>query len=276
MSILIVSLILGSALLHATWNALLRSGADRLGSITLMSMVSGVVALPLCLLFPGLPVDVWSYVLLSAAIQIGYCILLSRAYDLGDLSQVYPLARGTAPLLVTIGAAISAGEWPTEIELIGLTLVCGGIFALGFGQGRINRRGLVTAMAAGVCIAGYMVTDGLGVRLSPNSLSYIAWMMLAQSIPMPFLYRIMRGRWPPMNVDSETAKALGGGVLSMVGYGVVIWAMSLAAMSQVSALRESSILFATLIGVVFLRESITWFRVSSALAIMTGVIFIAI
>jgi drug/metabolite transporter (DMT)-like permease len=269
---LVVALILSAALMHATWNALLRSGTDKLASITVMSILSGATAGPLCLIVPPLQVDVWPYVAGSAGMQVFYCVALARAYEHGELSQVYPLARGSAPMLVTVGAALLAGEWPPNVTLAGLILISAGVIGVGMGQGRLHWRATVMALLTGTCVAGYMVFDGLGVRLSGNAPSYIAWMMLAQAVPMPFAYRVLRRRWPPIHRDRETLKALGGGVLGLLGYGVVVWAMSIAPMASVSGLRETSILFAALIGVVFLREPFTHRRAASALAITVGVV----
>jgi drug/metabolite transporter (DMT)-like permease len=248
---------------------------DRLASITLMSIVAGAMALPLCMIIPSPPAAAWPFIGASAVIQIGYCLALAQAYEVGELSQVYPLARGSAPMLVAIVAALSAGEWPSLRALAGLALVSGGIIALGLGPERLRSHGAATALLAGVCIAGYMVSDGLGVRRTPHALSYIAWMMLAQSLPMPFVVRARSGRWPRFRRDRETLKSVGGGVLSVLGYAVVVWALSKTEMARVSGLRETSILFASAIGVIFLGEQLSIRRAGSAVAITIGVICLA-
>jgi len=211
----------------------------------------------------------------SAAVQIVYCLALARAYDHGELSQIYPLARGSAPMLVAIGAALSAGEWPSAVDLMGLALVSAGILALSLGRERLSPAGMVSALFVGSCIAGYMILDGLGVRFSRNPASYIAWMTLAQTLPMPLVYRALRRTWPILRRDRETLKGFAAGLLGLGGYAIVVWAMSMTQMARVSGLRETSILFATLIGVIFLNEPFTVRRSISSLAITAGVICLA-
>src|SRR5437868_3474216 len=166
MAPLVVALVLGSALLHASWNGLLRAGADRLWSIAVMSAMSGAAALLLTMFVPLPAPAAWPFVIASAVIQTGYCLFLVRAYRDGHLSQVYPIARGTAPLLVAVGAAIFAGEVLSPVALAGLLLVSGGIIGLAFGRDRPDLASTLFALACGGCVAGYMVTDGLGARLS--------------------------------------------------------------------------------------------------------------
>jgi len=272
---LVIVLLLGSALIHATWNALLRGGADRLKSITLMCLVSAAASLPLMALSPAPAMASWPYAALSAALQIGYCLFLVSAYEKGELGQVYPVARGSAPLLVALGAALFAGERLAPQAIAGLVLVSGGIVALSLGKDRPDLRATLAAVVTGGFIAGYMVTDGVGVRLSGHALSYVAWMSLAQGAPMPLVYLAVRRRFPPLRPDAETWKALGGGVLGFLGYGVVVWALSLAPMAKVSGLRETSILFAAILGVVFLKEPFTLRRAACAAVISAGAMLLA-
>jgi len=272
---LVIVLLLGSALIHATWNALLRGGADRLKSITLMCLVSAAASLPLMALSPAPAMASWPYAALSAALQIGYCLFLVRAYRDGHLGQVYPIARGSAPLLVALGAAAVAGEALAPRAILGLLLVSGGIMGLSLGRGRADLRSILAALATGAFIAGYMVTDGVGVRLSGQPPAYFAWMSLAQGAPMPLVYLAIRRRLPKVRGDRETWTALGGGVLGFVGYGIVVWALSMTAMAKVSGLRETSILFAAILGVVFLKEPFTLRRAACAVVISAGAMLLA-
>ena len=275
MAPVVVALILGAALLHATWNALLRSGADRLAAITVMSVMSGSAAGIACLVLPLPAPAAWPYVVFSASLQIAYCVVLVRAYAHGQLGQVYPIARGSAPLLVALGAAVTAGERLSPVALAGLVMVCGGIVGLTLGRDRPRLASSLAALGAGALIAAYMVTDGIGVRLAGTAPSYIAWMSLAQGAPMPFVYLAMRGRLPPIRRDRETLKALAGGLLSLMGYGVVVWALSTSDMARVSGLRETSILFAAVIGIVFLKEPLTLRRGLCAALITAGAVCLA-
>lgn len=271
----LVILILCAAAMHATWNALMRSSEDRLASISMMSIFSAAVAALFCVLLPPLSAPAWPFVLGSAAIQVAYCVVLARAYTHGALSHVYPLARGAAPLLVALGALIAAGERPSLAELAGLGLVSGGVAGIALGSGRLQLHATISALCVGALIAAYMVVDGMGVRLSANPPSYIAWLMVALGLPMPLVYRVMRGRWPRIRKDAETIKSFAGGLLGLAGYGIVVWAMSGEQMARVSGLRETSILFATIIGIVFLKEPLTGNRLVSAAAITAGVVCLA-
>jgi len=273
---LVIALVLGAALLHASWNALLRSGLDRLWSITLMCMV-GAAAAAVAAVFMPIPAPAsWPYAALSAALQVGYCLVLVRAYEKGELGTVYPVARGAAPLLVALGAAVFAGERLGGQALAGLALVSGGIVGLSLGKDRPDLRSTLAALSTGAFIAGYMISDGVGVRLSGHALSYVAWMTLAQGLPMPLVYLALRRRFPPIRLDdAETLKALGGGVLGLVAYTVVVWALSLAPMAKVSGLRETSILFAAILGALFLKERFTLRRGACAVVITVGALLLA-
>jgi drug/metabolite transporter (DMT)-like permease len=272
---LVVALVLGSALLHATWNVLLRSGADRLWSITVMSLVSGLAAAVAVWFLPAPAMASWPFAAVSGALQVGYCLFLVWAYEKGELGQVFPIARGAAPLLVAVGAAVFAGERLSPTALSGLVLVSGGIIGLSLGRQRLGAHATVLALASGGFIAGYMVCDGMGVRLSGHPLGYFAWMSLAQAAPMPLAYFALRRRWPAVALDRETAKALGGGLISIVAYGVVVWAMAGAEMAKVSGLRETSILFAAILAALFLKERFTLRRGVCAGLISLGAILLA-
>ncbi len=271
----VVLLILAAALLHATWNALLRSGDDRLAAMTLMCVVSAACGALMIAVSPLPAPASWPCIALSASIQIAYCIVLTRAYDRGHLSQVYPLARGSAPMLVALGAMIAAGERPGPVALAGLVMVSGGILGLAFGRDRPHVLTTLAALGGGAMIAAYTVTDGVGVRLSGDPIAYIGWGFLVQGAPMPLVYRALSGRWLPIRRDRDTLKGVGGGILSVFGYGVVVWALAGAQMARVSGLRETSILFATAIGVVFLKEPLTLRRSFCAVLIAGGAALLA-
>ncbi|HEY3888663.1 MAG TPA: hypothetical protein VGL73_08815, partial [Caulobacteraceae bacterium] len=194
MTPLVIGLILGAALLHASWNAILRGGADRLWSITVMCATSAVVALPFVFLLAAPARASWPRIGLSAALQVSYCIFLVRAYREGALAQVYPIARGTSPLLVTLGAVFVAGERLTPAALAGVALVSLGIMALAFEKARPSARSTLAAIATGVFVAAYTLTDGVGARLSGNAQSYTAWLFLVQGAAMPIVYVALRGR----------------------------------------------------------------------------------
>jgi drug/metabolite transporter (DMT)-like permease len=272
MSPLVVGLLITAAALHATWNAILRSGADRLWSITIISAVAGLVALPIGLALPTPAPASWPYLALSAVLQIGYCLSLVRAYRDGHLAHVYPIARGTAPLLVTIGAAAFAGERLGLASMAGVLLVSVGIMILGLGRDRPDPRSTAAALVTGAFIASYMVTDGVGARLSQHAISYAAWQAVSQGSLMVLVYWLIRHTPPRAPRGRPGAQVLLAAIFGLVGYSVVIWAMSLSPMGQVSALRETRILFAAVIGAIFLGEPLNPRRILGGIVITSGAI----
>jgi drug/metabolite transporter (DMT)-like permease len=268
----VILLLLGSALLHASWNALLRADGDRLSFIAVMSAICALIALPVGLAAPKPSAASLPYLLASAVVQVGYCLLLVRAYRDGRLAQVYPIARGTAPLVVTLGALVLAGEQLNALAVAGVALVSGGIAAIALGRGRPDARTAATAIATGVTIAAYMLIDGLGVRKSGAAAGYIAWQAVAQGFAVLLTYIALRRRWPVVAFDKKLARIGVGAAISLLAYGVVVWASSVSPMGQVSALRETSILFAVLIGAIFLRERLSVRGIAGALLIAGGAV----
>jgi len=267
---LVIALVLGAAVLHAGWNAVLRSSIDRLRGIVIMSMTSAIIAIPFALVLPFPAQASWAYIAISAALQDCYCFLLVRAYREGDFGQIYPIARGSSPLLVTLGAAVFAGEHLPPVALLGVFLVSAGIFASARGIDRTHLGSVLAAIAAGVFIAGYSLCDGTGSRLAGNANSYVAWSFIAQGVPMPVFYVALRRRFPLAPLDGQAWRALGGGVVSAIAYGTVIVAMSISPMGAVSALRETSILFAAIIARFFLHEPLTRRRIAAVGTIAIG------
>ena len=272
----VVILVLSAALLHASWNAMLRSGADRFWSIVVMCVASATVSLPFTWILAAPNRPSWRYIGLSATLQIIYCLFLVRAYREGDLGQVYPIARGFSPLMVTMGAAIFAGEKLSPVALTGIAMVSFGIIGMTSGQDHLDAKSLLAALATGLFVASYTVTDGIGSRLSGHPPSYAAWLFLFQGAPMPLIYIAMRGKLAIDPFARETLKAAAGGIFSLLGYGAIIWALSLSPMGQVSALRETSILFAVLMGRIFLREPLTLNRIVAGTTIAIGAICLSI
>ena len=248
--------VLLAALLHATWNALLHGNRDRYLSISWMSLAIVPVSALAVLLLPAPLRAAWPYLIASGLIHIGYNASLVHAYRTGDLGEAYPIARGSSPLLVALGAALFAHERLTPIRTLGVALVSGGIISLALARGKISRTGTFAALATGAIIAVYTVIDGAGVRVSGNAASYTAWMFLFY-LGTPLLFVLSRGiralRAPARDIGTSMA----GGLVSIAAYGIVIWAMQFGPMGAVSALRETSVLFAAFIGQAFLREKLT-------------------
>ena len=274
MSFPIILLILFAALLHASWNALLRGGADRLWSMTIMCVAVAVASIPTALLLSPPARESWFYIVLSAVLHIGYNLFLVRSYKLGDLGQTYPVARGSAPVLITLCASIFAGEQVSTEALIGILLVSAGIISVAFKGGRFAVPSLPYALGTGCFIAAYSVTDGIGVRLSGAPMAYTVWMCALWGLLMPPTYIALRDARSLFTLRPGFITASVGGLVSLLAYGIVIYAMSHAPMGAVSALRETSVLFAALIGYFFLGESLTVRKVLACAVIAAGAIII--
>ncbi|MEM8724159.1 MAG: EamA family transporter [Pseudomonadota bacterium] len=271
MSILALTLLLTAAGIHAGWNALLKSDEDRLRSIAILAVCSALAALPLTLAVPVPSKGSWPYLFGSSAIQVCYCFALVRAYGHGDLVSVYPIARGSAPVFVTIGAAIFAREFPDMLGLLGIALVSGGILTLSLGRSRPTAKAITAALTTGLFIASYTLVDGIGVRLSGNALGYAVWQATIAGFLITAAYCLIRKRPPTISLDRAGAMLALAGILSAVAYGISVWAMSIAAMGEVSALRETSILFAAVFAAVILKERITWQKLLGICAVTAGV-----
>ena len=270
MTPLVIALVLCAAVLHASWNAILRGGSDRLWSVTVMSFAATAVAIPAVMLLP-LPAGAsWPYLGLSSVLQVAYTGFLVFAYRHADLSQVYPMIRGSVPLLVTLGATVFVGEHLGALAIAGIALVSLGIMSLALGKGRAQPIAVAAALANSLVIATYTVTDGIGARLSGNSFAYVSWIFLIYGVLMPGAFLAVRGKLILRWRAPETRTALAAGVVQLVTYGTVIWALTLAPIGPVSALRETSIVFAAFIGRIFLSEPLTARRLGACAVIAAG------
>jgi len=266
----IVLLVLFAALLHASWNAVLKAGHDRLWSMNVMGLAS---ALACAVFLPFMPLPAtasWPCIAGSALLHVGYNVFLIRAYRSGDFGTAYPIARGSSPLLVTLGAALAAKELPSVSGMAGIVLVSGGIISLAFQGSRLREAGIFYALGTGAFIAAYSVTDGIGGRLSGNTLAYTLWMSLFSGMSTLPIFLVRRRGEAIWRGWRETGLAAGGGILSLLAYGIVIFAMTRAPMGSVSALRETSVLFAILLARIFFAEKLTARRIGSVLVIALG------
>lgn len=268
----VAGLVLGSALLHASWNALLKGGNDRLQSITVMALASSFASALWALTLPAPHLASWFCIGLSIALHVVYNLLLVIAYRHGDLGITYPIARGSSPMLVAAGAAITVGEQVDAFTLVGIALVCGGILGLvrERDEGQLSR-GIGPALATGVTIAAYTVVDGIGSRASGNAWAYAAWLFLGMGPAMIPVWLLKRGQPNKvMQLDAPTLRSAAGGIVSLAAYAIVIWAASISPMGQVSALRESSVVFAALLGWFFLGERLGAVRLAACTVVALG------
>ncbi|WP_192181358.1 DMT family transporter [Mesorhizobium amorphae] len=272
MSATVVGLALFAAILHASWNAFLRTGADRLWTVTVMSFSSTLVAIPVAL-FHALPAAAaWPYVVLSACLQVGYSVFLVAAYKYGELGQVYPIVRGSVPLLVALGGFFLAGQQLTIPEIVGVALVAGGIMGLSLGRGRASTTSILYALATGAIIAAYATVDAIGVRAAQDSGAYTAWVLVLYGALLPATFIAMRGRLVVDLGAPETWKALGGGLFALLAYGVVVAAFALGPAGPITAIRETSVVFAAFIGRLLLGEMLTPRRLGACAIVAVGAI----
>ncbi|KQZ73426.1 hypothetical protein ASE06_13690 [Sphingopyxis sp. Root214] len=272
MSPIVIGLLLASALIHAIWNAIVRNGEDRFWTLAIICLVGAIAALPFAMVLGAPAPPSWPYLILSSLLQIGYSLFLVRAYRHGELSSVYPIARGSAPLLVTLGAALVAGELPGTVGLMGIACVSLGIILLTLGSNRPDSKSTIAALATGIFIASYMVVDGLGVRLSESATSYAAWQAVVAGFLIPLSFIVIRRQVPSLPRGKAGVLVIGAGILGTLGYCIAVWAMSRSTMGGVSAIRETSILFAALIGTFVLHERITLQKILGALTVTVGVV----
>jgi drug/metabolite transporter (DMT)-like permease len=273
----VFAVVMAAAVLHAGWNALLKIGLDRFLTASLIQIGAGLVAL-IALPFFSLPVaDAWPYLAVSALLHIGYNIFLSRAYQHGDLSQAYPIARGSSPLLVALlallaGDALHLGQW------LGLLVLVGGIWLMawrgGHAGGAPNGPLLFNALATAACIAGYTLSDALGARTNGNAIAYALWLFAVNGVVAALVITLRRGPRIFLQLGPHWRGGLAGGLMSMLAYSLVIWAMTQAPIALVSALRETSVLFALLIGWLFLREPMPLPRLLACCVIAVGVVLL--
>jgi drug/metabolite transporter (DMT)-like permease len=270
MTLPIAAIVLFAALLHASWNALLKGDSDRLWFMTIMGVATSLAC---AAILPFLPMPhraSWLYLIGSAVLHIGYNLFLIRAYRDGDFGSAYPIARGSSPLLVTLGAAAAAGESPSPHGIAGIMLVSGGIISLAFRGRRLPEAGILYALGTGMFIAAYSVTDGIGGRLSGSPVAYTLWMSLLSDLTAIPIYWLRRRDGRLWRGTRATVLASLGGLVSLLAYAIVIFAMTRAPMGSVSALRETSVLFAVLLGWLFFAEPLTFRRIISAMVIAVG------
>jgi drug/metabolite transporter (DMT)-like permease len=248
---------------------------DRLVTFTLIGASCTLGGAVLVLAAPAPARSSWAFVGSSAALHVVYQLLLMRSYRLGDFGHVYPLARGSSVLLVALAAAVVAGEQLSGVRLLGVLVVFCGLAALVLSGGAVRRGDLpamVAALATGVTIASYTTVDGLGVRHSGSVLGYTGWLFLLQGPEVPLLALWSRGRRLPAQLRPYVLVGLVGGVISLVAYGLVLWAQTRGALAPIAALRETSVVFGAVIGAVVFHERFGRYRVVATLVITTGVV----
>lgn len=268
----IVALVLFGALLHASWNVVVKSSSDKALDTALIHLLGSIIALPLLLIVGLPPMVAWPFILASVIIHIAYYVALTGAYKHGDMGLTYPLMRGVAPMLVALSAFTTLGEHLSPLAWAGVIGVCCGVLVLGLSRHALdNRRATLFALANALVIAVYTVVDALGARASGNVLQYVVALFVLDGWPFALIVLARRGRaaWP--YARSRWPVAAVGALASLGSYGIALWAMTRAPVATVAALRETSVLFAALLGSWLLKEQFTPRRAVGTLVIVGGV-----
>jgi len=270
--------VLFAAACHAGWNALIKVGLDPLSTTTLISLGSGVVAVA-ALPFVGMPAPAaWVWIVASTIIHLFYFAALIESYRTGDLGQVYPIARGSAPLMTAVASLLFVGEHLSLLSWLGIATLAAGVLLLSARGGRelshIDKRGIGFALLTALTICAYSVVDGIGARVSLNAQSYVLWLFVGIAIVLPpyALWRDGREVIPAM--QRYWLRGFIGGALQVLSYGIALWAMTLAPIAIVASLRETSVLFGAVIAVVVLKEPLRAVRVAAAVLIVSGLVLL--
>jgi drug/metabolite transporter (DMT)-like permease len=271
---LIAGAVLVAAVTHAGWNAIAHGIKDQLLAFTLVGTGGALCAAVLAPFAPVPAGGAGPYLLASVAVHLAYQYLLMKSFSLGDFGQVYPIARGIAPLVVTVLAAVFLGEVPGGGQVAGILVASAGLAGAALWGMRGKRRhwpAVAAAVGTGLTIATYTVLDGVGVRASGSALGYVAWLLLLQGTVIPLAALAVRRGELFAQLRPVAVRGLLGGGLSVFAYGLVLWAQTRAELAPVSALRETSIIAGAVIGTVFFKERFGVARVVSAGLVVTGI-----
>ncbi len=277
MSLTVFIVVIFAAFLHATWNAMVKNEKDKYLAVS--GIVFGHVPASIVVIFliPSPSVESIPYIILSAILHNGYQWFLLSAYKLGDYTKVYPIARGSAPIFVSIVSLIFFAVVLSRFELLGIAVICLGILSLSFQDATsvTNRKAIIYALITGSFIMGYSITDGYGARISASVLSYMGWLFILNA----FLFAILLNFMKQPGIITRVAKDgkfifFVGGTISYLVYAIIVWGFTQAPIPVVTALREISIVFALLIGTFFLKEKFTYLKTTAVLTIFIGVILL--
>ena len=269
--------VLIAAFLHALWNAFVNASEDRLFILGMIATAHVIVGTVLAILQPFPSIDSWYFIAASTIIHFGYYFLIYHSYRLGDLSDVYPIARGMAPVIVAVGAQIFTNEYLPPWAWGGIIITSIGIFTLSGSilKGSTPPIAILTAVLTGVLIGMYSLIDGMGVRVSGSALSYIAWLFIGEIFVSVFVFTYLRKNLSA--VSTKTIKlGIIGGFISAAAYGIVIYIKASEPLGLVSTFRETSVVFATLIGILWLGERPWRLKIFASLIVTIGVVIMGV
>ncbi|GAB1438267.1 DMT family transporter [Providencia sp.] len=268
--------VLFAAFCHASWNALVKFGNDRFFGLVMISFFSGVLAVP-AILWLGLPSpEAIRWLVLSVLFHIGYTYFLSQAYTHGDLGQIYPISRGSAPLITALLSAILFHELIPVLGFVGILMIISGVVLIAFAGKKftlnIKGKALFFALCTAFFTACYTLSDGHGARASEDPVVYTLWLFLLNGIVLTIPGVIKYRRALLLGVQQYWQSGLLGGLMQLISYGIAIWAMSQAPIVVVAAIRETSVLFAMFLSIVFLKEKFNMVRIIACIIILGGVL----
>ena len=267
--------VLVAALMHASWNLLVKLKLDRFLSLFLLQTLMGLMGIAMLVFFAWPSRASLPYVLASGVLHTGYNIFLARSYRDGDLSLVYPIARGAAPLITLLATWLVASEQISAVTAIAIGILVSGIWLVAVGKSKslkLDRVSLFFALGTSCFIAAYTVVDGLGGRLSGAASGYTAMVFILDAVFMFGAGFYMRGPGILRSVAPFWKSGILGALLSASAYWIVIWAMTLAPIAAVAALRETSILFVILMSAKYLKEQMSWMRVVGGVLVVLGAV----
>jgi drug/metabolite transporter (DMT)-like permease len=277
----VLAAVLGAAALHALWNSLVKSASDKFLSSTVVALWCGVAAVVAGLVLPRPAAAAFPFIVASALVHIVYFMLVGQLYRSADLSVAYPIMRGLAPLIAAIIALVTLGEAPAPIASLGVLALVTGVLAMGasgLAHGRIDRPTVIVALANSAVIAIYSVIDGEGARISGAgsafAFAYNSWADALTALAYLPIILCLRGRAVAAAFAGDWRRGFIGGLAAFLGYAIVIWAMTRAPIAAVAALRETSVVFAAIIGVVALGEPFHAQRAIAVLVILAGIILL--
>jgi drug/metabolite transporter (DMT)-like permease len=277
MSTPVLIVILFAAVLHASWNALLKSQPDKAAGALAVSIGSALIGL-VCLVFTGLPArESWPLIASSAVLHTGYFLFLTSAYRVGDLSQVYPIARGVAPLITAASAGLFLGETLTPMETAAVVIIGLGLISIVLTartDGRFNLVSCTLALVTGIFISSYSLNDGVGARLSGNSVAFYGSAAILNCAMMCIGMSLFRHNVVATALTKCRRSLWIGGPLSFVAYALVTWAFTQAPIALVSAMRETSLVFALIIGTLFLKERVNLAKIVSVFVTLSGAVLL--
>ena len=274
LSLTVTLAVLAAAVTHAAWNAIAHGIKDQTLAFALIGVGGATVSVPLVIVAAVPRSSSWPYLLASVAIHVFYILLLMQCYRLGEFSQVYPLARGVSPLVVTILAAAFVHEHLAPAQIGGVAVVSAGLAFLVFGGRRPGRGAFLAAVGTGLTIAAYTTVDGVGVRASASPVGYIGWLILLQSLCVPLFAAIRRRDVLLKQPRRILLSGLLAGALSVLAYGLVLWAQTKGALAPIAALRETSVIFGAIIGTLVFHEPFGRSRITATILVVAGIVLL--